>query len=268
MTPLIFFGSSIFSVTVLQKLLDRASSTEYRISAVVTTPDKPAGRGLKLTPNPVTAFALQQGLHIQYSMSNIQLQPNFIGLVAAYGKIIPQFILDKFNNQIYNIHPSLLPKYRGPSPLQQQIMDGVKQTGVTLIQLDSQMDHGPIVAAQKDIILPDDTWITLGHRLFSLGTDLFINLQDIGCQTPRPQDESQATFTRKITRQDGFIPWLDFELSLKCTPQTPNIRRMHSAFAVWPGVWSINPQGVRIKLISLNPPTVQLEGKSPTPWRP
>ena len=107
-----------------------------------------------------------------------------LGLVAAYGQIIKPEVLDQFHGQIYNIHPSLLPKYRGPSPLQQQILDGVTDTGVTIIQLDAQMDHGPIVAVAHDNILPDDTTQTLGNRLFEKGAELFLNTSPLSFPSP------------------------------------------------------------------------------------
>ena len=263
MQPLVIFGSSPFSVIVLEKLL---ASNIYHLTSVVTTPDKPTGRGLKLTPNPVKLFAQKNNIPAYISPSSIPPlnlrggKGGVIGLVAAYGKIIPQSILDKFNNHIYNIHPSLLPKFRGPSPLQKQILDGVTQTGVTIIQLDEKMDHGPILAQQKDVILPDDTWITLGNRLFSLGANWFIEnyLKIENCEL-KIQDESQATYTKKLTRQDGFLPWDEFTKF--------DYDRKFRAFYSWPGIWSIDSSSKRVKLVSLNPIMVQYAGKEPLPWR-
>jgi methionyl-tRNA formyltransferase len=252
---IVFFGSSDYSIPVLQKLLDR----KINVVGVVTTPDKPVGRHLKLTPNPVKLLAQKNNLSIFENLSGTDLltfltqacatsTPPVVGLVAAFGRIIPQEILNTFNNQIYNIHPSLLPKYRGPSPLQQQILDGVTETGVTVIQLDAKMDHGPIIAVEKDIILPNDTPVTLGQRLFTKGTDLFIN-------TPLtkgiPQDDSLATFTKKLTRQDGFLFWPDFQKQL--TTHNSSLITKYHAFYPWPGVWSINPEGQRVILTSINP---------------
>lgn len=251
MVPLVFFGSSLFSVIVLQKLLKAKS---YRLTAVVTTPDQPAGRGLKLKPNPVKLLAQKNRIPVLENLHPLNVSPPAVGLVAAYGKIIPPNILDKFNNQIYNIHPSLLPKYRGPSPLQQQILDGVVKTGITLIQIDSQMDHGPIVAVAKDTIHPDDTWITLGSRLFAKGVDLFLSL-NIKHLTLSIQNDAQASFTRKLTRQDGFLPWLDF---LKF-----DYDRKFRAFFNWPGIWTTDPNGTRVKLVSLHPVIIQYSGQKP-----
>jgi methionyl-tRNA formyltransferase len=254
---------------------------------VVTTPDKPAGRGLKLTSNPVKLLALNHHIQIIETMNDLMTMndnrmTNSVGLVAAYGKIIPSEILRKFNNQIYNIHPSLLPKYRGPSPLQYQILDGVTETGVTIIQLDELMDHGPIVAVQKDTIHPDDTWITLGERLFSQGTDLFLSLLNTsptppGPPSPRlgeglgvrytPQDENLATYTHKLTRASGFVKFETLKNYLDLGICDLDIPRMLRAFAGWPGVWTTTPEGHRLKLLSLSPTIlVQLENKVAQPW--
>ena len=229
---------------------------------------------MKLTPNPVKSLAQKHHIPVfetinDYCMTmNDHSMTNTIGLVAAYGKIIPQEILDKFNGQIYNIHPSLLPKYRGSSPLQQQILDGVTETGVTIIQLDALMDHGPIVAQERDYIGPDDTWITLGNRLFSLGIDLFLKF----LLKPRtyhlePQDHSQATYTQKITRQNGFVEFEKLKNYLDLGICNLDIARMLRAYEGWPGVWTLTPAGKRLKLISLNPEIIiQPEGKSPVPY--
>jgi methionyl-tRNA formyltransferase len=263
-TSLVFFGSSPFSVPVLQKLLDR----KIDIAAVVTTPDKPVGRHLKLTPNPVKLLSqkYQIPVYISYDqlIENCKLKiVNYIALVAAFGRIIPASVLNTFNNQIYNIHPSLLPKYRGPSPLQQQILDGLTDTGVTIIRLDEKMDHGPIVAVEKDVILPTDTAQTLGERLFEKGAELFLNTPlflppKLGGRTEvgsTPQDDSLASYTHKLTRESGFIPWPEFNQYLKSN--ICDLTSKFRAYYPWPGVWTINPQGNRVKIISINPLSLQ-----------
>ena len=240
---IVFFGSSPFSCIVLEKLLIAHCS----VLSVVTTEDKPVGRHLRITPNPVKVLAQKNNIPVFETMNDYCMTMNdnrmTVGLVAAYGKIIPQEILDKFNAQIYNIHPSLLPKYRGPSPLQQQILDGVIDTGVTIIKMDDKMDHGPIISFARDVILPDDTTITLGNRLFSLGADLILNSQfSIFNQIPISQNSNEATYTKKLTRQDGFIPFQELGA------RSQELARMKRAFVGWPGVWTIDPDGKRIKI--------------------
>ena len=261
--PIVFFGSSPFSVIVLQKLLD---SKRYTLDAVITTPDKPAERGLKLTPNPVKVLAQQHSLPIFTDIKDFlasTLPQDSVGLIAAYGRIVGPKTLSKLNDHIYGIHPSLLPKYRGPSPLQKQILDGVSDSGVTVFKIDLSEDTGPIVATHKAVIQDTDTWITLGNRLFSLGTDLFLSL-DPEHLSLTPQIESEATYTKKLTRQSGFIPWEKFKSTLDSNPTL--LDRRHRALQGWPGVWSLNPQKKRVKLVALAPPTVVVEGGSPVLW--
>lgn len=245
MQKVIFFGSSPFSCVVLEKI------APYCV-AVVTNPDKPVGRHLKLTQNPVKTLAQKFKIPVFETMNDHCMTMNdaeqMTGIVAAYGKIIPQKILDKFNGQMYNIHPSLLPKYRGSSPLQQQILDGVIETGVTIIKMDDKMDHGPIIGTVHDTILPTDTTLTLGNRLFSLGADAIINSQfSILNQIPIPQNHNEATYTKKLTKQDGFVNYLEIEKSNSFTGKL-KISRMQRAFVGWPGVWTIDPKGKRLKL--------------------
>ncbi len=243
MLKVIFFGSSTeFSPAVLEKLAPHCV-------AVVTTEDKPVGRHLVMTANPVKVLSEKLNLPVFDNIHDFLKQdfPDCIGIVAAYGKILGPKTLSKLNNQIYGIHPSLLPKYRGPSPLQQQILDGITETGVTIFKIDLGEDTGPIIASAKDIIRSDDTKITLGNRLFGLGADLILNSLPLSGTTfnqiPIPQNSNEATYTKKFTRQDGFVNYLEIENSkLK-------IEKMRRAFFPWPGVWTIDPEGKRIKVI-------------------
>jgi len=269
---IIFFGSAPLSVVSLRILLDH----HIPVILVVTNPDRPSGRGQKLKANPVKILAQNNHIPVVESLSALtdrlagwpDGKPQAIGLVAAYGRIIPQDVLDKFTDHLYNIHPSLLPKYRGASPLQQQILDCVADTGVTIIRLDAQMDHGPIVAQEQHPILPNDTWISLGERLFTKGTELFIHWLSSQPETglPRPQYDADATYTPKITRQHGFIPWDEFNRQLRAG--SGQLERKLRAFANWPGVWTLDPSGKRFKLISLDPPIIQPEGKPSQPIKP
>jgi len=276
----VFFGSSPLSNIVLQKLIDAKV-----VAAVVTKEDKPTGRHLEMTPNVVKVLAEKNGIQIYTSplapllnLGEGKERGEVLGLVAAYGKIIPQNVLDTFGGQIYNIHPSLLPKYRGASPLQSQILDGVTETGVTIIKIDAEMDHGPIVAQEKDVILPTDTWLTLGERLFSKGSELFTRVilnevKDPGQSgslpagrqaSAAPQDDEKATYTKKITRQDSFVPWEEFNNFLSTSSLVLSTKMR--AYAQWPGVWTLMPDGKRLKLISLDPILVQIEGKTSQLW--
>ncbi len=242
---IVFFGSSPFSVVVLEKLL----SAHCSVLSVVTTEDKPVGRHLKLTPNPVKALAQKYNILVFDNIKSFLEHdwPDCIGLVAAYGRIMGPKTLGKFDGQVFGIHPSLLPKYRGPSPLQRQILDGVSDTGVTIFKVDLGEDTGPIVATVHNNILENDTTITLGNRLFELGVNWFIEnlLKIVNCKL-KIQDESLATFTKKLTRQDGFIPWEKFNSMISNSDS--QLEHLFRALYPWPGVWTINPEGKRIKI--------------------
>ncbi|MEK7163370.1 MAG: methionyl-tRNA formyltransferase, partial [Patescibacteria group bacterium] len=218
-TGIVFFGSSPFSVVALQKLV---LSEKCSVLTVVTTPDKPVGRHLKLTPNPVKAFAEKHHLPVFTDVHDFllsDLPANTIALVAAHGRRLGPKTLSKFNNQVYVIHPSLLPKYRGPSPLPQQILDGVTKTGVTLIQADLGEDTGPIVTQEKTGITSTSTTVTLGVKLFTLGADLFIKfLLDPNHYHLKPQDNALASYTHKLTRANGFLPFAQFTSALESRP--------------------------------------------------
>lgn len=150
-TKIIFFGTSDFAVPALETLIKEG----YEIVAVITNPDEPAGRKKVLTPPPVKIAAQNLGLNIlqfpSLKIENLKLKiPDAdVGVVAAYGKIIPAEIINLPRLGILNIHPSLLPKYRGPTPIQTTILNGEKETGVTIIKIDEEVDHGPILTNYK-----------------------------------------------------------------------------------------------------------------------
>jgi methionyl-tRNA formyltransferase len=209
---LTFWGSSRFSVLGLEEL----KKSGLVPALIITTPDQPTGRGLKLTPTPVKVWASENNIEC---LTPAKLDADFVivlkkydsslFLVASYGKIIPQLILDLAKNGTLNIHPSLLPKYRGSSPLQTQILNDEKEVGVTIIKLDEKMDHGPIVA-QK--ILSIQNWPVKFDELETItaqaGAKLFAeNLSSYleGKIIPKEQDHTVATFTKKVEKADGLI---------------------------------------------------------------
>lgn len=178
-------------------------------------------------------------------------------VVAAYGKILSSKLLEIPRLGAINIHPSLLPKYRGPSPIQSAILNGDKTTGVTFIKMDEQVDHGPIIYQFEETILQSDTFESLANRLFKKSADV---LEDVltrfkNDQTT-PQDESLATFTKIITKQDGFI-------DISTPPSKQELDAMIRAFHPWPGVWTnYQLQPTRYSLIKFLPQQkLQVEGK-------
>lgn len=207
-----FFGSSKFSVYCLEEL----KSLKILPELIITTPDMPTGRGLKLTPTPVKIWAVENDIEC---LSPNKLDAEFIkeldtydfnlSLVASYGKIIPKSVIDLPKFKTLNIHPSLLPKYRGPSPLQEQILNDEKNIGVTIMLMDEKVDHGPIIKQQK---LTVANWPVkhdeLKMMLSTVSTDLFVEILNdwtAGKIKPAEQNHNEATFTKKVKKEDGLI---------------------------------------------------------------
>ena len=206
---LIFFGTYLPTPEPLQLLFDAG----YDIVAVITNPD----RDRATAPSPVKELAQKLGLLVLQPgklkgnevllQQLIDLTPE-VGAVFAYGKIIPQEVMDVFPRGILNIHPSLLPKYRGPSPLQTALLNGDKTTGVTIMLIDKEMDHGPMLSQKEIVISPEDNMQTLGIRATKLGGELLVRTLAeyiAGKVTAKEQDHSLATFTRLITTVDAEI---------------------------------------------------------------
>jgi len=232
---IVFMGTPQFAVPCLLKLKE----ADYNLIGVITQPDKPTGRQQKLTPPPVKIEAQKLNLPIyqfnkldQEAIKKIkELNPDLI-IVVAYGKILPAEILALPPHGCLNIHPSLLPHYRGPSPIQTAIFKGEKQTGITIIKLDQKLDHGPIIAQETFDILNDDNAESLSNNLACEGAELLIKILPDYLENKiksQPQDDSQATFTKIITQEDAKINWRE-------TP--PEIDCQIRAFYPSPGAWT------------------------------
>ncbi|CAN5332202.1 methionyl-tRNA formyltransferase [soil metagenome] len=262
MTKIIFFGTPDFVVPVLESL-----EKNFKIVAVVTQPGKVTGRKKQLTFSSVDNWAHKRKIPVITDLSQ-DFPEAHLGIVAAYGKIIPERIINHFKNGILNIHPSLLPKYRGASPIQQQIIDGITETGVSIIKMDKQMDHGPIVSQFKDEIESNDTNETLRKRLFQRSaqfvTDLIPNY--LADRIPlKQQNHEEATFTKIISKEDGFVDLKKMDAN--------EVERKFRALNPWPGIWTfveIDGQKLRLKILDLHImdeklflDEVQLEGKKP-----
>jgi len=254
MIPFAFFGSSDFSIYVLDELKIKG----FLPAVIITTPDKPKGRGLVLSPTPVKVWAEKNNIPVldPAKLDDVFLEklkkcgieslnppagvdhwPLFI--VASYGKIIPQTIIDLPEHKILNVHPSLLPKYRGASPIQNAILDDTKDTGVTIIRLDKEMDHGPIVAVEKVRFDEWSTYEKVEEKLGIIGGELLAKILPDwinGKIKEVEQDHSQATFTKKIVKEDGLLDPADLKVD------APNERaylafRKIQAYHAWPGAY-------------------------------
>jgi methionyl-tRNA formyltransferase len=253
----IFFGSfGKYSVIVLDKLL---TSGIYHLASVITTPPAPKGRHLKLAKTEVQLYAESHNIPV-FTPSDLQVHPSealmipkgeggpdFI-VVAGYGKLLPPAWLNLPKIMPVNLHPSLLPAYPGRCPAEWAILRGEKETGVTLIQMTEKFDAGPILAQEKLSISPDDTRLTLYDKLFSLGADLLINTLPQIASHPQTLNSQLSTinsfYARQITREDGFIPWEEYQSQI--TNHKSQLFTKYRAFAGWPGVWTLDPNGNRI----------------------
>ncbi len=233
---IVFMGSPAFSVPVLQELM----SNRYDIIAVYTQPDKKGGRGQKLMACPVKEFAIKHGLVVfqpetlrnDDEISKLKkINPDLI-VVAAYGQILPDAVLEIPHYGCLNVHPSLLPRYRGPSPVTAAILNGDTLTGVTIMLIEKKVDSGPILSRKTMEINDDDTTGTLSEKLAKLGAELLVKtIPDwiAGRIIPEKQDEKQASYTKMTTKEDGKIDWH--------LPAVDIWRRIR-AYQPWPGCFT------------------------------
>jgi len=250
----LFFGTHNFATAILKGLID---SPFIEVVGVVTQPDKPAGRHHEVAESPVKKLARKKLIPIfqPTSLNNFDISPfrdYDLFIVCQYGLIIPKNVLDTPKQGSVNVHASLLPKYRGASPIQYALINGEKETGITIILMDEKMDHGPILAQDKIAIAADDTHNALSEKLAKLGNDLLIKtIPDWveGKIVPQEQDHAQATFTKILKRDDGRI---SFD---KTAEQIYNLYR---GLTPWPGIWTMW-EGKRIKLLRIKPTDETIE---------
>ncbi|MDO8505033.1 MAG: methionyl-tRNA formyltransferase [bacterium] len=268
---IIFFGTPDFAVPALEALVQAG----YDVVAVVTQPDKPVGRGLKMEAPAVKIAAQKFGLMVLqpislnvvaegFSLPNGGLKASAttpikvfrelhadLGICVAYGKIIPKEILSIFPRGILNIHPSLLPKYRGPSPIQTAIRSGDEETGVTIMLLDEEMDHGPIATHITYHISHITTGSKLSQALAKDGARLLVDVLPKwldGEIEAKEQNHSEATFTKMLEREDGRIDW---------NKPAEEIEKMVRAYDAWPGTFTVwNGKRLKILRVSLLHPAI------------
>jgi methionyl-tRNA formyltransferase len=214
----VFMGSEDFSLPILHSLATDGPDCRSTVVGVVTQPDRPAGRGRKLASNPVKAFACTHGIPVLQPerlrdtasvAAVLELKPELI-VVASYGQIIPRIVLDAPRHGSLNLHPSLLPRYRGASPITGPILAGDRETGTTLMLMRPKMDAGPIIAQEITAIGPDETAGELEARLAQFSAALLTShLQPWlrGEIQPEEQDEEAATYTTRLEKADGVIDW-------------------------------------------------------------
>lgn len=254
---IIFMGTPEFAVPALKVLHQNGQN----VTLVVTQPDRPKGRGRKVVPPPVKATALSLGYEViqpasirttEFSDRMSKQKPDIV-VVVAYGHIIPKNILAIPNVATINVHASLLPKYRGPAPIQWAIINREKDTGVTTMLMDEGMDTGDILLSLKVDISPDDTAGTLYHHLAHLGSDLLIqtlkSFED-GHINPIPQDHSKASFASMLKKKDGRIDW---------KKPAHHLEAFVRGMTPWPGAFTFHGEK-RLKIFKAKPIIMNVAG--------
>ena len=242
---IVYMGTPDFAVPALTRLIEAGAL----IVAAVTQPDKPSGRHMRLTACPVARTAAAAGIPVlqpvklrtgEFARTLTDLSPDLF-VTAAYGRILPADILAIPRLGAINIHGSLLPRHRGASPVQTSILMGDRTTGVTIMMMDAGMDTGAILTQQDIPIEPDDDSGTLMDKLARLGAEMVLPAIEGLCDgtlRPIPQDDSKATLTRILTREDGLIDW---------SRSAESIHNQIRGFYPWPGAYTVI-DGKRLKI--------------------
>lgn len=248
-----FFGTHKFAQKILKSLLNKPN---FDIKFIITTPDKLVGRKQELQKSLVKILAEKHQL-VVYSPENLK---NFefeeeidLAITAQYGLIIPKHLLEKPRFGIINIHTSLLPKYRGASPIQSALLNAENKTGITIMKMDVGLDTGNILKQKEIDINPDDTYMELDEKLADLAISFleesvldYIN----GKITETKQDASQASFCKQLERNDGKIDFKQEKLA--------EIYNKYRAYYPWPGIWTVW-QDKRLKLLKIKPSQEKIE---------
>ncbi len=235
---IVFMGTPDFAVPALAAL----HGGRHAVRLVVTQPDRPSGRGRKRTPPPVKKAALEMGCPVAQPESTrsdafkarlAEAAPDLL-VVVAYGQILRADVLNIPRMGAVNIHASLLPRYRGPGPIQRAIIDRAPKTGVAVMMLDEGMDTGDILLMRETPIAPDETAGSLHDRLAEMGADLLLETLDglqSGAVTPKPQDPDAATYAPMLTKEDGRIDW---------TAGAERIEALIRGVTPWPGAFTFH----------------------------
>lgn len=246
----VFFGTPEWAVPSLEALIGAG----IEVAMVVTNPDRPAGRGMQLQVPPVKRAALDQGLDILqpadardvFLHERLRALSSDVGVVVAYGRILPASLLEIPAEGFVNVHFSLLPRYRGAAPVQRALMEGCTQTGVSIMVLSEGMDEGPVLAVRATPIDEEDTAGSVGRRLAAIGAELLVETLPPfveGRLDPRPQDDAAATYAPKVTSAEARIDW---------SKPARSIRDLVRGLDPVPGAWSLF-DSLRLKVWKVSP---------------
>ncbi len=304
---IVFFGTPEYVLSLLEKLHKKFCSKDGKspIISVVTQPPKPVGRKKFLKHSEVSNWAYKRGIPAYFDSQKLvenKVKAD-LGIVASYGEIIPKKVIDYFPHGILNIHFSELPKLRGASPIPSSIISGEKEIGITIFKIDEKLDHGLIISQFREEILPNDTTGSIRTRIFPRAAEVLVNLLPAFIQgkiTLRKQDDSKATYTKTIKKEDAFIPpefvqnalegkmsknkWkINFIKDFEIDPSPSVLERFIRAMQPWPVAWTSvklfeKNLTKRLKILSshledfqgktiLILDRVQLEGKNPVSWQ-
>lgn len=245
---LLFFGTPEFAVPTLERLL----GSRHQVVAVYAQPDRPAGRGMKMQQPPVAQLAAQRGVQLEQPpriddevIGKIAESGAELAVVVAYGRILPNKLLESVPRGFFNVHASLLPKWRGAAPVQRSIAAGETETGVTIMQIDEELDHGPVFAARAIPIGEDERAPSVLAGLSEAGGDLLLDVLDqieAGTASGTPQNHAEATYAPKVTKEEGNVDW-----NLPARALYDRFR----AFYPWPGL-TVGASGERLRLSELS----------------
>lgn len=300
---IVFFGTPTYVLPILNEVNKtfKGKHGESPIACVVTQPPRPTGRHQKILKySPIDDWAHKRNIPKYFKPedlieNNIQAD---LGILASYGLFVPEKVIKLFTHGILVIHPSLLPQFRGSSPVQAAIINNINPTGVSIFKMDEKLDHGPIINKFQEDILIDDTYESLRDRLFKNSANILIETIPpyvMGKIKPKEQNDSIATYAKILSKEDSFIPpkiltavlkgitpklnWeMKFITKCKIKPTPVTVERFFKAMQPWPGIWTkveisegmekrlkINKLHLDKKTIILD--EVQLEGKNPVAWK-
>jgi methionyl-tRNA formyltransferase len=240
---IVFFGTPDYVVPVLEALHKTYNKgREWQLIAAVTQSPKPVGRKQLIERSAVDNWAYKHKIPVAHDSNDVPEAT--IGVLASYGKLIPDEIINRFELGILNIHPSSLPEFRGASPIQATILSGQDHATVTVMKMDAEMDHGPIISTFKEPVHDDDTSETLRNRIFERSAQFIIDLIPSylsGKIQPKTQNHDEATFTKMINKQDGFIPPVYIQTAMAGEQLTDewNIRWI-SDYTIQPGPHAVD----------------------------